>query len=80
MSLQGYLRGESICPEISLCGSKNKCARTDSVFLPLSEVSEGTVYLAELVVTVFVGHPWQVVKTDFRSENMKQQLLATEFL
>ena len=34
---------ESIYPELALCGRKNKCARTDTAFLPMSEVSEGTV-------------------------------------
>ena len=43
-----YLRGdmESIYPELALCGSKNECARTDTVFFTISEVSEGTVSLA----------------------------------
>ena len=36
---------ESIYPELTLCGSKNECARTDTVFIHLSEVSEGTVSL-----------------------------------
>ena len=36
---------ESIYPELALCGSKNECARTDTVFVHLSEVSEGTVSL-----------------------------------
>ena len=38
---------ESIYPELALCGSKHECARTDTVFLHLSEVSEGTVSLNE---------------------------------
>ena len=36
---------ESIYPELALCGSKNECARTDTVFFPISEVSDGTVSL-----------------------------------
>ena len=36
---------ESIYPELALCGSKIQCARTDTVFLHLSEVSDGTVSL-----------------------------------
>ena len=38
---------ESIYPELALCGSKNECGRTETVFLNLSEVSEGTVSLSE---------------------------------
>ena len=38
---------ESIYPKLALCGSKNVCARTDTVFLTISEVvSEGTVSLS----------------------------------
>ena len=37
---------ESIYPELALCGSKNECARTDTVFFPISEVSDGTVSLS----------------------------------
>ena len=36
---------ESIYPELALCGSKNECARTDTVFFPIFEVSDGTVSL-----------------------------------
>ena len=36
---------ESIYPELALCGRLNECARTDTVFPPISEVSEGTVSL-----------------------------------
>ena len=34
---------KSINTELALCGHKNKCARTETVFFPISEVSEGTV-------------------------------------
>ena len=34
---------ESIYPKLALCGGKNECARTDTVFFRLSEVSEGMV-------------------------------------
>ena len=44
----GYM--ESIFPELALCGSKNVCARTDTVFFPISEVSEGTVSLKTLMI------------------------------
>ena len=37
---------ESIYPKLALCGSKNECAMTDTVFPHLSEVSEGTVSLS----------------------------------
>ena len=36
---------ESIYSELALCGSKNECARTDTIFVHLSEVSKGTVSL-----------------------------------
>ena len=36
---------ESIYPKLALCGRKNECGRTDTVFFPISEVSEGTVSL-----------------------------------
>ena len=36
---------ESVYTELALHGSKNECARTDTVFLPISEVCDGTVYL-----------------------------------
>ena len=36
---------ESIYPKLALCGSKNECARTDTVFFPISEFSKGTVSL-----------------------------------
>ena len=29
---------ESIYPELALCGSKNECGRTDTVFSPISQV------------------------------------------
>ena len=34
---------ESIYTELALYGSKNECAKTDTVFLPISEVCDGTV-------------------------------------
>ena len=37
---------ESIYSELALSGSKNECARTDTVFFPISEVSDGTVSLS----------------------------------
>ena len=36
---------ESIYPELALCGRKN----ADTVFFPISEVSEGTVFLLSLL-------------------------------
>ena len=36
---------ESIYSKLVLYGSKNKCARTDTVFSPISEVCDGTVSL-----------------------------------
>ena len=34
---------ESIYTELALYGSKNECDQTDAVFLPISEVCDGTV-------------------------------------
>ena len=39
---------ESIYPELALCGRKNECAKYDTVFSSISEVSEGTVSLGEI--------------------------------
>ena len=39
---------ESIYTELALYGSKNVCARTDTVFLPISEVCDGTVSLGKI--------------------------------
>ena len=36
---------ESIYTELALYGSKNECARADTVLLPISEVFDGTVSL-----------------------------------
>ena len=36
---------ESIYTKLALYGSKNECARTDTVFYPISEVCDGTVSL-----------------------------------
>ena len=42
---------ESIYTELALYGSKNECARTDTVFLPISEVCDGTVIEVKVSVT-----------------------------
>ena len=36
---------ESIYPKLALCGRKNECARTDTVFFHIYEVSKVTVSL-----------------------------------
>ena len=41
---------ESIYTELALYGSKNGCARTDTGFLPIYEVSDGTVSLTRVIV------------------------------
>ena len=38
---------ESIYAELALYGSKNECAKTDTVFLSISEVCDGMVSLNE---------------------------------
>ena len=40
-------RIENIFPELALYGSKHYYARTDTVFFPISEVSESTVSLMQ---------------------------------
>jgi hypothetical protein len=37
---------ESIYTKLALYGSKNECARTDTVFSPVSQVCNGTVSLS----------------------------------
>ena len=39
---------ESIYDELAFYGIKNECANTDVVFLPISEVCDGTVSLTEV--------------------------------
>ena len=39
---------ETIHPELALYGSKNVCARTNTVFFPISEVCDGTVSLTNI--------------------------------
>ena len=41
---------DSIYTELALYESTNECARTDTVFLPISEVCEGTVSLERLSI------------------------------
>ena len=41
---------ESIYTELALYGSKNECARTNTVFLLISQVCEGTVSLNDEAV------------------------------
>ena len=36
---------DSIYTELALSGSKTECARTETVFIPISEVCDGTVSL-----------------------------------
>ena len=36
---------KNIYTELALYGSKNECARTDTIFLPISEVCDGKVSL-----------------------------------
>ena len=45
---------ESLNPELALYGSKNECARTNIVLLPISEVSTGAVSLR----AVYTVHSW----------------------
>ena len=40
---------ESMHTELSLYGSKNECGRTDTVFIPISQVCDGTVSLNKFI-------------------------------
>ena len=46
---------ETIYNELALYGSKNLCARTDTVFLPISEVCDGTVSRYKDMLLVVIG-------------------------
>ena len=76
-----YLRGvmASILPEVALYGSKNECARTDHVFLPISEVRNDTVSLIVCGTKLFVCFNFQLVnseKTSQIAENCPSWLLC----
>ena len=43
---------ESIYTELALYGSKDECARTDTLFYPISEVCDGKVSLAKMYCTI----------------------------
>ena len=63
--LRGYLRGfmESTYTELALKGSKSECARTDTVFLPISEVCNGMVSLKYFqCIAVYISAVLQSVK------------------
>ena len=49
---------ESIYTELALYGSKNECARTETVFLLISEVCDGTVSLTGLQGFLTNFHPF----------------------
>ena len=44
---------ESIYTKLALYGSKNECARTNNVFLPIYEVCDGEVSLLQFKTVVF---------------------------
>ena len=54
---------ESVYKELALYGSKNLCARTDTVFLPISEVCDGTVYLGFNISLCFFSFNEGISKT-----------------
>ena len=54
---------KSIYPELAHCGSKNLCARTDTVFLHLTKVSKGTVSLQEGVAVLFFWVLFQIMQS-----------------
>ena len=48
---------ESIYTKLALYDSKNECARTDTVFLPISEVCDETASLVDQITKIQVGTP-----------------------
>ena len=56
---------EIIYPKLALYGSKNECTRTDTIFLHLSAVSEGTVSLKEY---------WHPVINNYQYENVRTKI------
>ena len=56
---------ESIYTELALYGSKNECARTDTVFAPISEVCHGTVSLKSfLCLLSLILHYYAIHKVE----------------
>ena len=50
---------ESIYTELALYGSRNECARTDTVLLPISEVFDGTVSLkkfSNIIINMYYSY------------------------
>ena len=45
---------ESIYTKLALYGSNNLCARIDTVFLPISEVCNGTVSLVKAIIELIM--------------------------
>ena len=56
----------SIYTELALCGSKNECARTDTVFLQLSGVSEGMVSLYPMCLDLWSLRASNVALSDIQ--------------
>ena len=59
---------ESIYTKLALYGRENDCARTDAVFLPISEVCNGTVSLAEVAILAIFFVLVAVSTTNVRSK------------
>ena len=76
---------ESIYTELVLYGSKNECARTDNVFLPISEVCDGTVSLGDSafgigVLPIFFLPPILYPKSPIpNSKNIKHKFKITNW-
>ena len=67
---------ESIYPELTLCGRKNLCARTDTVFFPIYEVSEGPVSLMPLIFSLHGKCRMRITTRDYYSiVQLKSNLL-----
>ena len=66
---------EIIFNELALYGRKNECARTDNVFLPISEVCNGTVSLDEWNLTSEI-HCWRLISGNLLLDNNCVKLIA----
>ena len=64
---------ESIYTELALYGSKNECARTDTVFLHISEVCDGTVSL-DAKMQNFFTKAFTGIKNGLSTKRQKKHL------
>ena len=63
---------ESLYPELALFDSKHYCARTDIIFIPISEVSKGTVSLGDMVWNKIVARNCRTAAKAIVCQNIKR--------